>query len=372
LGDIAEIQSGGTPNSDVPEYWNGDICWATLVDTKQKYLLDTERKITEAGLKNSSAKLLPINTIIFSSRATIGDVTISKVPTSTNQGYKNFICSDRVGYEFLYESLKYFASDISSLANGMTFKEISKSEISNFKIPLPPKEIQQKIVDECAAIDNQTQKAAAEIEKAKAEIEDMLKKVLNENFRQEKISNISTVNPSKSEIKSVEDATLVSFVEMASVSEKGAIISKVDKSLSDLRKGSYTYFRDNDIIIAKITPCMENGKCALAKNLKNGIGMGSSEFHVIRTSEIVNSKFLFSLLNRKEVRKEAEKNMTGSSGHRRVPASYYENLKIPVPPISEQEKLVNQIEKLEQIIAKNQAKIDDAPNNKKAIMKNYL
>lgn len=134
LGDITEILSGGTPSSDVPEYWDGDINWVTLVDSKQKYLLSTKRKITAAGLKNSSAKLLPINTVIFSSRATIGDVTIAKVETATNQGYKNFICDEsKIKHEYLYYLLKYLAGDIADLAGGMTFKEISKATISNFK-----------------------------------------------------------------------------------------------------------------------------------------------------------------------------------------------------------------------------------------------
>ena len=94
-----------------------------------------------------------------------------------------------------------------------------------------------------------------------------------------------------------------------------------------MREASYTYFKENDIIIAKITPCMENGKCAFATDLTNGLAMGSSEFHVIRANEeVVLGKYIFALINRESVRKEAEKNMTGSSGHRRVPASFYENL----------------------------------------------
>ena len=192
------------------------------------------------------------------------------------------------------------------------------------------------------------------------------------NYKQEKISSFSIVNPSKVEIRTIDDNTIVSFVEMASVSENGIITNTVDKPLKVLRKGSYTYFRDNDIIIAKITPCMENGKCALAKGLSNGIGMGSSEFHVIRTNETMNNKFLLSILNRAVVRKEAEKNMTGSSGHRRVPASYYENFKVPVLPIREQEKIVRQIEILENTIIAEQAKIDSSVDKKKEILKKYL
>jgi type I restriction-modification system DNA methylase subunit len=163
LGDIAEIQSGGTPSSEKPEYWSGDVNWATLVDTKNKYLYSTQRKITKEGLKNSSAKLLPINTVIFSSRATIGDVTIAKVETATNQGYKNFICNEsKIMHEFLYEMLKRYASDIASLASGMTFKEISKTEIANFKIPLPPLDVQARIVGEIEELEKNKQQYLTE------------------------------------------------------------------------------------------------------------------------------------------------------------------------------------------------------------------
>ncbi len=90
LEEVAEIQSGGTPSSDIIAYWDGNINWATLVDTKEKYLTETKRKITAEGLKNSSAKLLPINTVIFSSRATIGEVTIAKVENSNEPRIQEF------------------------------------------------------------------------------------------------------------------------------------------------------------------------------------------------------------------------------------------------------------------------------------------
>lgn len=154
--DISEIFSGGTPSKTVREYWeNGDINWATLVDTKNKYLHSTQRKITSIGMKNSSATLLPVNTVIFSSRATIGDVTIAKVETCTNQGYKNFVCNpEKLNYEYLYYILKREAKNIEKLASGMTYSEISKSQIAQYKIPLPPLHVQQQIVSEIQELEN--------------------------------------------------------------------------------------------------------------------------------------------------------------------------------------------------------------------------
>ncbi|MFC0322695.1 restriction endonuclease subunit S [Gallibacterium melopsittaci] len=187
-----------------------------------------------------------------------------------------------------------------------------------------------------------------------------------------KISELCIINPSKNEIKHLSDNLLVSFIEMASVSNNGYIERKVDRALGTLRKGSYTYFKENDVIIAKITPCMENGKCALAVNLTNQIGIGSSEFHIFRANETIYPQFLFFSLNRKEVRIEAEKNMTGTSGHRRVPSSFYENLQIPVPPLAEQEKIIAEVTQYEQAITQLETQMQGCADKKKAVLDRLL
>ncbi|MFG5109174.1 restriction endonuclease subunit S, partial [Campylobacter lari] len=116
------------------------------VDTKQKYLYSTQRKITQKGLDSSNATLLPVNSVIFSSRASIGEVCIAKVETATNQGYKNFVCDENVlYYEFLYFALQRFTKEIESLAQGTTYKEVSKTKISEFQIPLPSLKEQEQI-----------------------------------------------------------------------------------------------------------------------------------------------------------------------------------------------------------------------------------
>lgn len=173
-----------------------------------------------------------------------------------------------------------------------------------------------------------------------------------------KLSDIALVNPSKTEIKKLNDSMKVSFVEMASVSEEGYISKKEEKTYQELKKGSYTYFAENDIILAKITPCMENGKCAIAKDLTNKIGFGSSEFHVIRVGTEILNKYLFELLNQEEVRLIAEKNMTGSSGHRRVPKEFYESLKIPLPPSKMQEEIVETCENIDREAEKAKEEIE--------------
>ncbi|ECL0961159.1 N-6 DNA methylase [Campylobacter coli] len=179
------------------------------------------------------------------------------------------------------------------------------------------------------------------------------------------------LNPSKKEISKLDENMLVSFIEMASVSDKGYIQSKIDRSLNEVRKG-YTYFIENDILIAKITPCMENGKCAIAKNLTNNIGFGSTEFHIFRAKTGLDSSFLFYNLNQQNIREKAALAMTGASGHKRVPISFYENLTIPLPPLEIQEKIVQNIELVEQQIDFLNLKLELLEKEKEKILQKYL
>lgn len=173
------------------------------------------------------------------------------------------------------------------------------------------------------------------------------------------LRQVAVLNPPKSELKGQPITTKVSFVEMAAVSENGYIAAATSKKLGDVLKGSYTYFAEDDIILAKITPCMENGKCALARGLTNKIGMGSSEFHVIRVDKSkLLPDFLFGFLNRSEVRKIAEKNMTGSSGHRRVPESFYAELKVPVPPMKVQQQICEGFKAIDADVQSAMANLD--------------
>lgn len=141
----------------------------------------------------------------------------------------------------------------------------------------------------------------------------------------------TVINPSKEEFRDIDPSTHVSFIEMSSLG-LGRINYMEEKSIQELSSGGYTNFRDNDVLIAKITPCMENGKCCLAEGLTNGLGLGSTEYHVFRTASRNRSKYLFEYLNREDVRKIAATNMTGASGHRRVPEFFYAQMPIPNVP----------------------------------------
>lgn len=148
IGDAFKVESGGTPSSTEKKYWDGDIKWATLVDIPQtiQTIIETKRKITSAGLKNSSAKLFPAGTVMVSSRATIGRIAIAGEEMSTNQGFKNVIVDSKNEPIYIAYALSEKVGEMESLSSGGTFKEISKTHFSNIEIHLPPFEIQKQIV----------------------------------------------------------------------------------------------------------------------------------------------------------------------------------------------------------------------------------
>ena len=149
LGDITNVVSGGTPSTSKEEYYNGNISWITpkdLSNYKEKYILNGARNITEEGLKKSSAVLLPINSVLMSSRAPIGYVVINKKEVSTNQGFKSFTPSISYIPEYLYHYLKKSKNYLESIATGTTFKELSGDKAKKIIFPLSPLEEQKEIV----------------------------------------------------------------------------------------------------------------------------------------------------------------------------------------------------------------------------------
>lgn len=148
LGKCCEIVSGATPRRNVPEYWGGNIAWATPKDISEidgAILFNTPEYISEAGYKSCSAKIMPKGSILFSSRAPIGLVAIAGREMCTNQGFKSLIPGADVDSTYLYYCMKKFAIRIAALGDGATFKEVSKEKVGNFAIPLPPLEEQKRI-----------------------------------------------------------------------------------------------------------------------------------------------------------------------------------------------------------------------------------
>ena len=166
LSNVAEIVGGGTPNTEVEEYWNGGIKWFTPSEIgKTKYISESDRHISEEGLKNSSAKLLPKNTILLSSRATVGEISIALTECSTNQGFQSLITKNTVDNEFIYYLISMMKNEFLRRSSGSTFLEISKNEIKKIKINIPSLSEQKMISSIFSSIDKKIDLLKIEHEK---------------------------------------------------------------------------------------------------------------------------------------------------------------------------------------------------------------
>ena len=162
-----------------------------------------------------------------------------------------------------------------------------------------------------------------------------------------RLSDICEINP-KAEV--LDDNTLISFVAMSDVSEDGKIKADTLRPYSEVKKG-FTCFKEGDVLFAKITPCMENGKGALSTDLKNGVGFGSTEFHVLRPDPtLAFGQWLYYLTAWSGFRKNAEKHMTGSAGQKRVPKSFLEKYEVHIPTIEDQKHQALQLNRIRKII----------------------
>ena len=180
-----------------------------------------------------------------------------------------------------------------------------------------------------------------------------------------KLNNIADINPSKSKIKNEE--ILVSFVGMADVSNEGKLINSTSKKFKEIKNG-FTPFENGDILIAKITPCFENGKGLLANNLINGKGFGSTEFHVVRVHEDISTEYIYYHTQSYRLRKTGERNMTGTAGQKRVPKDFIKNYKVPLPPFPEQQKIAQILSTWDRAIEQTEKLIEKKQRLKKGLM----
>ena len=149
IGDVCDLMNGGTPKTGVPEYWDGAHRWITPAEMGKRlnpYVSDTERKITDLGLRDSSARMLPPNSVILSSRAPIGHLVINTEPMGTNQGCKGLIPRSQIETKFLYYYLSSIVDLLNSLGTGATFKELSGGKLKEVTVPVPTLAEQQRIV----------------------------------------------------------------------------------------------------------------------------------------------------------------------------------------------------------------------------------
>ena len=242
---------------------------------------------------------------------------------------------------------------IKSLTSGSVRDSLKYSALERIEINIPSLIEQKEILRNISKLSDIIKKRNQQL----FEIENVAKSRFIEMFGRcgedkfgwglKTLEDCCVINPQKTTDNRLKPGLEVSFCPMPYVSEKGEIKTD-DITIYDKVKTGFTYFAENDVLFAKITPCMENGKGAIARNLKNEIGFGSTEFHVLRPKkEMITPEWLYFLTTFQQFRKDAETNMTGSAGQRRVPANFLKKYRVSVPPKSLQYKFARILQQLD-------------------------
>ena len=256
---------------------------------------------------------------------------------------------------------------------------LSKETIYKIEISIPSLPVQRRIAAILSSADKviaSTQKVIDKLKQIKQGMMDDLLKP-KDGWRMVKLGECCAINP-KTDTTKVLDDDIITFIRMEDVSNEGFITSFREKDYKSLKKNGFTRFQNDDVIFAKITPCMENGKGALVRNMKSVICMGSTEFHVLRAGENVLIDFIYQLTISKNFRQKAEMKMIGSAGQQRVPTSFLENclISIPfqngIPDLAEQRRIAQILQGIDSKIAAEEKVLGKYKAVKKGLMEKLL
>src|SRR3989338_1261757 len=265
-------------------------------------------------------------------------------------------------------------------------------------VPFPSKENQKSIADfldrETAKIDGVVAKKQKLIELLKEKRQALITHAVTKGFdpkvkirpsgvdwlgevpegwKVKRLRFVMQLNPSKSELSEPSD-TLVTFLPMEAVSESGEVNTEQEKEISQVIEG-YTYFRDGDVLVAKITPCFENGKGILVSGMKNGIGFGTTEFHVLRSTDI-EKEYLYLITTSGQFRKMGEAEMKGAAGQKRVPDEFVKDFVIALPTKKEQLDILKHVRgarnKIDEVIKKVETQIEKLQEYRQALISNAV
>lgn len=347
-----------------------------LLSPTQKYGVIPQSKYEElTGMKpvklDINADLASLKTICngdycISLRSFQGGFEYSSYEGVVSSAYQVFYPTKLISrqyYKYLFK-VQSFIDKINSYAMSLRDgKNISFEDFSTTYLPFPPLKTQQKIADyldeKCGEIDATIAKQKESIEKLKAYKQSLISETVTKGLDKsaplkpsgidylgdipshweiKKLKYVAKLDPTISEFLS--DNDIVSFAPMECLGEQ--TLSPYETEYGKV-KGKYTYFANEDIIMAKVTPCFENGNIAIAKNLKNNVGFGSSELFVFRTKSVSNSFLMYTLYS-EPFKSLAKSTMYGTGGLKRVSPNFILNYKIPLPPLKAQESIADYLD----------------------------
>ena len=234
-------------------------------------------------------------------------------------------------------------------------QSLHPNQFEKAEIPLPPLAEQRRVVARIEGLAAQIHEARTLRHQAAEEAEALThsttsKLAFETTWEMRRLPDVTEINPSRAGNVKLEPSDKVSFVPMKAVDDvTGTIAWPETKEFHEVAKG-YTWFENGDVIFARITPCMQNGKAALAKNLVSSVGFGSTEFHVIRPGKDVCAEWIYYLVRHKAFRNDAAEHFKGTAGQQRVPQSFLDQKLIPVPALPEQRRIVSELDALQAVV----------------------
>ena len=308
-----------------------------------RHVYNASEYLSEAG-KNISCMIPKYSTLVCCI-GSIGKSGYLEIDGTTNQQINSAIPKFDSLYLYYFINTNYFIIQLLQKASATTISIVNKTKMENCFFPLPPLAEQQRIVERIeslfAKLDEakenlqnvldgfETRKAAILHKAFTGELTANWRKqhgVSMDSWEEKRLGEVCKINPSKINTKNLSDDLEVSFFPMASLSEiTGEIVGPEIRTLGKVKNG-FTNFSEGDVVFAKITPCMENGKSAIIGKLINDIGYGTTEFYVLRCGEELSNKYLHHIVRSKKFRDEAKQNMNGAVGQQRVPKKIYGRL----------------------------------------------
>jgi type I restriction enzyme S subunit len=314
---------------------------------------------------SSPLKVCNRDDILISVRAPVGELNIADQEYCIGRGLAAVRFGENFPTSYGWHVLRFWSNNLRSRAQGSTFEAVSRRDIENLIVNISPYNERAVIAVILDTVDKAIRRTEALIEKLRrikaGLLHDLLTRGLDENgqlrdpllhpeqFRDSQLemipknkdlipfSDLVFVNPSLS-LKLPSPESEVSFIPMQDASDTGEWINRQTRKLSSIGS-SFTSFQEGDVLFAKITPCMENGKGAHALGLVKGVGFGSTEFHVLRPRQGNSPRYIYHWCHTRELRLAAEVNMTGTAGQQRVPAEFFTRFTIPKMDPDEQSKI---------------------------------
>ena len=383
LGNICNILNGYAFKSE--KYVDSGIRVIRITNVQKGYIEDSEPKFYSFDYADELSRyILENGDLLMSLTGNVGRVGVLSekfLPAALNQRVACLRLKDNEIFKpFLFHFLNsdYFEQMCINASKGIAQKNLSTEWLKDVYIPDYSAEQQEQIADTLDKVTHTIDLCSAILEKLDLLVKSRFVEMFGEvgtdpmGFGMKYLGEVCRINPKKTDDKRLRNGLEVSFIPMPAVSENGSIDTSEIRSYDDVKTG-FTYFSEGDVLFAKITPCMENGKGAVAVGLCNQIGFGSTEFHVLRPLEgKSNPYWLYTITSFERFRKEAERKMTGSAGQRRVPAKFLEQYTVSVPPIELQEQFAAFVAQTDKSKLAVKQVLEKAETLKKALMQEYF